>query len=194
MPDSHSNSHHSAPTPTTLRLRVDKLCVAIQANSPAELIERAEAALADAKFLELRLDSLSHPAAALPKVKKLLAGHRDATVIATCRRKEFGGNFAQPLAAELEVLLAAAKAGCRIVDLEVESAEETTPEQLEQLRAELHSLGTALLVSFHDFSRTEATEVLDQVSRTHRSLPARFRQSGLNRAFAGRQSGRSAAH
>ncbi len=40
---------------------------------PAELIERAKAALADSKFLEFRLDSLPKPAAALPKVKEFLA-------------------------------------------------------------------------------------------------------------------------
>jgi hypothetical protein len=49
------------------RLRVGRLCVAIQASSPAEMMERAEAALADSKFLEFRLDSLAKPAAALPK-------------------------------------------------------------------------------------------------------------------------------
>ena len=49
--------------PAGPRLRVGKLCVAIQAGSPAELIERAEAALRDSRFLEFRLDSLPKPAA-----------------------------------------------------------------------------------------------------------------------------------
>src|ERR1700687_6042352 len=86
------------------RLRVEsmgKLCVAIQAGSPSELIERAEAALVesqpDARFIELRLDSLPKPASALPKIKELLAAHREVTAIATCRRKEFGGSFDGPL-------------------------------------------------------------------------------------------------
>jgi 3-dehydroquinate dehydratase/shikimate dehydrogenase len=132
-----------------------KLCVAIQAVSPQELIERAEAALADSKFLELRLDSLPKPASALPKVKEFLAAHRDVTVLATCRRKHFGGHFTGSLKAELEVLLAAADAGCQIVDLEVESAEEAAPRQLDQLRDGLRAAGSALLISFHDFSRTK---------------------------------------
>jgi 3-dehydroquinate dehydratase/shikimate dehydrogenase len=135
-----------------------KLCVAIQAISPAELIERAEAALADSRFLEFRLDSLPKPASALPKVKEFLAGHRDTTVIATCRRKHFGGHFAGSLKAELEILLVAAEAGCQIVDLEVESAEEAAPRQLDQLRDGLRAACTALLVSFHDFSRTKNLE------------------------------------
>jgi 3-dehydroquinate dehydratase/shikimate dehydrogenase len=50
------------------------------------MMERAEAALRDSKFLEFRLDSLPNPAA-LPKLKEFLAAHRDVTAIATCRRK-----------------------------------------------------------------------------------------------------------
>lgn len=158
MPFSVSISSPSAPAPFVPRLRVSKLCVAIQAGSVSELMARAKAALADSKFIELRLDSLPKPAAALPKVKEFLAAYHDAMVIATCRRKQFGGNFEESLKAELDVLLKAAEAGCQIVDLEVESAEEATPKQFEQLRASLHAAGTALLVSFHDFSRTKDLE------------------------------------
>ncbi len=75
--------HHHATPP----LRVGKLCIALQGTSPAELMERAEAALNDSRFLEFRLDSLPKPAAILPKLKDFLAGHRDVTAIATCRRK-----------------------------------------------------------------------------------------------------------
>ena len=90
-----------------------------------------------------------------PKVKKFLADHRDVTAIATCRRKKFGGHFVGSLTAELEVLLAAAEAGCKIVDLEVESAEEARPAQLAGFRASLRETGAALLVSFHDFTCTK---------------------------------------
>ena len=134
MPLTSPSTPAATPAAAIPRLRVGKLCVAIQAGSPAELIERAEAALGDSKFLEFRLDSLAKPAAALPQVKEFLTGHRDVTAIATCRRKEFGGNFAGSLTAELEVLLKAAEAGCAIVDLEVESAEEAKPAQLAKLR------------------------------------------------------------
>jgi 3-dehydroquinate dehydratase / shikimate dehydrogenase len=150
------------PAPPGPRPRVGKVCVAIQAGSPVELIERAEAALQDSKsaskFLEFRLDSLSKPAAALPTVKEFLAEHRDVTVIATCRRKQFGGHFAQSLTTELDVLLAAAEAGCKIVDLEVESAEEAKPTQLAHWRDKLRAAGTALLVSYHDFTQTKNLE------------------------------------
>jgi 3-dehydroquinate dehydratase/shikimate dehydrogenase len=49
----------------------------------------------------------------------------------------------------------AAEAGCQIIDLEVESAEEAKPAQLAPVRDGLRGLGAALLVSFHDFTRTK---------------------------------------
>ena len=132
--------------------------MAIQAGSAAEMLERAAAALADAKFLEFRLDSLAKPAASLPALKVFLAGRRDVTAIATCRRKPFGGNFVGSFTAEFEVLLKAADAGCQIVDLEVESAEEAKPAALAKFRDDLRAAGAALLVSFHDFTRTKGLE------------------------------------
>ena len=147
----------AAPAPVA-RPRLGKLCVAIQAGSPQEMVERAEAALRDSRFLEFRLDWLPKPAAALPLLAEFLAAHRDATTIATCRRKQHGGNFAGSLATEFEILLKAAEAGCEIADLEVESAEEAKPAQLARFRAGLAAAGAALLVSFHDFSRTKGLE------------------------------------
>src|SRR5665213_1234437 len=136
------------------RLRLGKICVAIQAASMAEMMERAEMGARQAKFLEFRLDSLARPAALLPRLKEFLAQHSDVTAIATCRRAAFGGRFAGSLASELGILVRAAEAGCKIVDLEVESAEEATAAQLEKFRVALRRVGAALLVSFHDFSRT----------------------------------------
>lgn len=145
------------PTPAALRLRPEKLCVAIQGSSPAEMLDRAENAVSHFKFIELRLDALSRPANAPAYLKQFLAEHRDVTAIATCRRKVNGGEFDGPLAAELEILMKAAQAGCQIIDLEVESAEEMKAAQLAKLR----SSGAALLISFHDFSRTKG---LDQAA------------------------------
>jgi 3-dehydroquinate dehydratase/shikimate dehydrogenase len=146
-----------APTAAGLRLRLGKVCVAIQAGSPAELIDRAEAALKDTRFVELRLDSLPKPLLAIPYLKQFLSEHRDVTAIATCRRKEHGGNFVGALTAELEVLEKAACAGCHLVDLEIESAEQAKHAQIAKLR----EAGAALLISFHDFTRTRS---LDQAA------------------------------
>jgi 3-dehydroquinate dehydratase / shikimate dehydrogenase len=141
--------------PAAPRLRLPKLCVAVQGSTPAELFARAEGALKDARFLEFRLDPLPKPAAALPQLKDLLAHNRDIMAIATCRRKENGGHFTGSLTSELDVLLHAAEGGCQIVDLEIESAEQATKPQLARFRAALRAAGAVLLVSFHDFTRTK---------------------------------------
>ena len=168
---------HTASNPASLaratmlpRLRPGKLCVAIQAETAAEMMERASAALRDTKFLEFRLDSLAQPGDGVLKVKEFLAEHRDVTAIATCRRKENGGNFVGPLAAEFEILLKAAEAGCRIVDLEVESAEEAKAAALAKFRTGLRAAGTALLVSFHDFKQTRGLEGLEQAAERIRAF------------------------
>lgn len=160
LADSSSAVLAPAPAPAFagLHLRVGKLCVALQAHTPAELFDRAENVLADCRFLEFRLDALPKPAAAFPRLKEFLAARRDVTAIATCRRKENGGSFTGSINAEFEILLKAAECGCHIVDLEVESAEETRPSQLAKFRAGLRAAGAALLVSFHDFSRTKNLE------------------------------------
>ena len=153
-------THAVAPAPTPVpapaapRLRLGKLCVAIRGSSPAELLDRAESAVRNFKFIELRLDTLSKPANAPTYLKQFLAEHRDVTVIATCRRKAHGGEFDGPLTAQFEILTKAAQAGCQIIDLEVESAEEAKSAQLSKLR----TCGAALLVSFHDFTRTKGLE------------------------------------
>lgn len=145
-----------AAAPGAHRLRLGKVCVAVQAASPPEMFSRAEAALKDSHFLEFRLDSLPTPAAVFPALKSFLSAHREAVAVATCRRKDHGGSFAGALATELEILLKAARAGCQIVDLEVESAEESKPAQLAGFRSAVTEAGAFLLVSFHDFTRTKA--------------------------------------
>ena len=151
------------PVPASAtRLRLGKLCIAIQAGSAAEMIQRAEQALADARFLEFRLDSLAKPAEALPKLKQFFADHHDVAVIATCRRKQFGGNFAGSLAEELAILRKSAEMGCALVDLEVESAEEAKPRDLAGFRDAIKAAGAALLISFHDFSKTQKLEQVAQ--------------------------------
>src|ERR1700757_3808231 len=154
MPHTLAIPPPSPPAPAPPRLRVGKLCVAIQGSSPAELMDRAESIVKSFKFIELRLDSLPKPANALSYVKQFLGEHKEVTAIATCRRKSHGGGFDGPLLAELEILTKAAQAGCQIIDLEVESAEEAKAAQLSKLR----TAGAAFLISFHDFSRTKGLE------------------------------------
>ncbi len=167
MPLAVSSTIDSRPAPAVAlpRLRVGKLCVAVQGATVSELISRAEAALKDSVFIEFRLDLLPKPAAALPELKALLARRRDITAIATCRRKPSGGKFTGSLNAELEILLKAAETGCHIVDLEIESAEQCSRPQLAKFRAALRTAGSSLLISSHDFTRTRRPEGLNQTAQ-----------------------------
>lgn len=122
------------------------------------MLARAAAAMKDASFLEFRLDSLPRPAAMLPKLKAFLAEDPGVAAIATCRRKPNSGNFAGTLNDEMDILLKAARAGCRIVDLEIESAEQIPPAAFDKFRARLRAAGADLLISFHDFARTLGLE------------------------------------
>jgi 3-dehydroquinate dehydratase/shikimate dehydrogenase len=155
-----------AAAPVMPRLRVPRLCIAVQGATPADLFSRAEAAIKDSVFIELRLDMLAKPPAALPELKTFLNRRRDVIVIATCRRKPNGGRFTGSLNAELEILQKAAEVGCQIVDLEIESVEQMTKPQLAKFRSALRAAGGSLLISSHDFSRTRRPDGLSQVAKS----------------------------
>jgi 3-dehydroquinate dehydratase / shikimate dehydrogenase len=163
-----------AVPPASARLRVGKLCIAIQGTTPSELFTRAESALKDSVFIELRFDILAKPMAALPDLKTFLTRHREVTAIATCRRKGGGGRFTGSLNAELEMLQKAAETGCQIVDLEIESAEQMTRPQLAKFRTALRAVGASLLISSHDFSRTRRPEGLSQTAKRIQAYEPEF--------------------
>lgn len=141
-----------------LRSRIGKICIAITGANPSELFQKATNALQDSNFLEFRLDYLTDPASALPTLKTFLADHPTATAIATCRRSSDGGRFEGKLLQELDILIQAAAAGCRIVDLPLQSAEALPPEALVRLR----QTGAAILLSYHDFALTKDLEQVAQ--------------------------------
>jgi 3-dehydroquinate dehydratase/shikimate dehydrogenase len=137
-----------------LRSRMSKICVSVGGEVPSELLARAEQVAQDNPLLELRLDALHKPQAALPKLKAFLAAHRNVTVIATCRRTEGGGHFVGELFEQAEILEGAARAGCQLIDVEIESAETMRPADWKRLRAS----GAALILSYHDFAHTRNLE------------------------------------
>ena len=158
-----------------VRLRLEKLCTAVEGKNAAELIQNAHAALKESRFIELRLDSVSKPAEALAPLRKLLHANPGVVVIGTCRRKANGGGFGGSLASEFEILKGAAEAGCHIVDLEIESAEAAKAAQIEELRRTVvggrkspkasgvngvveERTSLALMISYHDFQRTKHLE------------------------------------
>jgi len=135
------------------RFRLPRVCVPVVGTDAPTMIERAESVVRDNPFLELRLDYLSQPAAALPKLKSFLEMHPEATVIATCRRAVNGGKFKGSVAAELAVLLKAADAGFPLVDIELQSAKSLKADQLRGLTDRV-----GLIISYHDFRATKKLE------------------------------------
>src|SRR6202166_1098535 len=94
-----------------LPLRLPRVCVAVIGSDANEMAEKAELLVRDNSFLEFRLDYLSKPSLALPKIKRFLESHPGTVVIATCRRIASGGKFRGSIASQLDVLSKAAAAG-----------------------------------------------------------------------------------
>jgi 3-dehydroquinate dehydratase/shikimate dehydrogenase len=139
--------------PRLFPLRLPRVCVAVIGSDANQLIDKAEALVRDNSFLEFRLDYLSKPGLALPKIKRFMEENPGTTVIATCRRVASGGKFRGSIASQLEVLGKAAAAGCQLVDVELQTAGKCKPEQLQKLRSR-----ASLILSFHDFRATKKLE------------------------------------
>lgn len=133
-----------------LRSRISRVCVAIAATTPKELMEKAREAARENSFLEFRLDYLPQPAAAIALIHKFLRELGEVTAIATCRREPGGGKFKGSIEDELTVLEQASKAGCHLVDVEIETVEKLKAADLDRIR----SWSAALLISSHDFKAT----------------------------------------
>ena len=153
----------SAPKSYPLRLlplRLPRVCVAVAAPDPTELIQKAEGLIRDNSFLEFRLDHISKPGLAIPKIKHFLETHSGVMVIATCRRVAGGGKFRGSVASQLDILGKAAAAGCQLADVELQTAQKCKPEQLQKLRSR-----TALILSFHDFRGTRSEEHTSELQK-----------------------------
>src|ERR1019366_981622 len=111
---------NSAPpyAPRLLPLRLPRVCVAVIGSDPNEIAEKAELLVRDNSFLEFRLDYLSKPGLALPRIKRFLESHPGTVAIATCRRVTSGGKFRGSIASPLDILSKAAATGCQLVDVE----------------------------------------------------------------------------
>jgi len=136
-----------------LPLRLPRVCVAVIGSDANEMAETAESLVRDNPFLEFRLDYLSKPGLALPRIKRFLETHPGTVAIATCRRAASGGKFRGSIASQLDILSKAAAAGCQMVDVEVQTAAKCKPAQLEKLRSR-----AGMILSFHDFRGTKKLE------------------------------------
>ena len=148
------------------RFRLPRVCVAIVGEDAQDILQRAESLVRDNPFMEFRLDYLSNPVAALPKLKHFLDLHPESTVIATCRRAVNGGKFKGSAASQLEVLGKAAAVGFQLVDIEFQSAEILKPGELASLKDRV-----GVILSFHDF---KATKKLEETFADMKAYPADF--------------------
>ena len=123
--------------PRLLPHRLPRLCVAVIGSDGNEMAERAEGLVRDNSMLEFRLDYLSKPGLAIPRIKRFLESHGGTLAVATCRRAISGGKFRGSITSQLDILTKAAAAGCQLVDVELQTATKCKPEQLQRLRAQI---------------------------------------------------------
>ena len=106
---------------------------------------------------ELRLDYLQDATDLERRLHQTLTRLHLSQSIATCRRAEAGGFFQGTVAQQIELLVAAVRAGCQWVDLEIESVLSAGPLVLQQFAP------AKVLVSYHNYRET-------------RSLKGKYRQ------------------
>ena len=128
-----------------------RLCAVVAESSARDALASARLALRRTSLIEFRLDYLDSEDefAALLRGIQSLAGQ--ASLIATCRRKEAGGKFDGSIARQIARLVLAAGSGCSWCDLEIETLERLNAATLRKTLGDVR-----LIVSSHDFSRTPA--------------------------------------
>ena len=126
-----------------------RICVCIGHQTTARFAAIALASCDHGEtFIEFRIDMLNDPSDGQKIVRRVLRRHPDVTILATCRRKGYGGEFLGSIDQQVAVLRSAVKAGARMVDLEIETIEQD-PRSLDPFR------GRAItLASYHNFDRT----------------------------------------
>jgi 3-dehydroquinate dehydratase/shikimate dehydrogenase len=152
--------------PRHLPLRLPRVCVAVAATNGSDMITKAEALARDNPFIEFRLDYIRQPGTAIVKLRRFLEYHPEVLAIGTCRRTAGGGRFRGSAAAEADILVKAAAAGCQFLDVELQSATAMKPKDLQRVR---HA--AALILSFHDF---RGTRKLEETFRKMTTIPADF--------------------
>lgn len=131
------------------------------------MVAKAEALVRDNPFVEFRLDYISRPGTAFPKLRAFLDYHPEVVAIATCRRASNGGRFRGSVASQVDILIRAADAGCQLVDLELQSVQALKRPVLERLRNR-----AALILSYHDYRKTPAR--LNDLFRKMEPFPADY--------------------
>ena len=131
---------------------LNRLCAVVAAPTAAQAARQVCQALKFTPTLELRLDWLSSDAQRARFLRWLKKNvPPGAAFLATCRRKEGGGQFTGDVAAELFWLMQARDAGCCWCDLEIE-----TLRKLPNRSVRGYAVPPKILLSVHDFERIPA--------------------------------------
>jgi 3-dehydroquinate dehydratase / shikimate dehydrogenase len=129
---------------------VARICAVVATPSAHEFRKLVRAALRETPTVEVRLDWMANDRErekALEWLKRSVP--RKAVLIATCRRRAGGGEFAGGAVEELFWLMKAKEAGCTWCDLEIETLRELPGKSVEG-----YALPSKVLLSIHDFRRT----------------------------------------
>ena len=141
-----------------------RICVALGGADVLRLERLAVAACDDGEdFLELRLDMLDEPESGIKVIRRIARRYPDAVLLATCRRKQNGGEFRGSEQREIEILDDAVRAGAAIVDVEIETAEK------EPSLLNVFAERARVVISYHNF---DATPALSRVMRRLQHIPA----------------------
>lgn len=97
---------------------------------------------------ELRLDYLRDYSRFESGLHQMLARLRYPQTIATCRREQAGGHFLGSVEEQVEILTAAARAGCQWVDIEIESVKALSDFPFGRFAP------AKLIVSYHNYRNT----------------------------------------
>jgi 3-dehydroquinate dehydratase / shikimate dehydrogenase len=128
---------------------IGRICTVAAAATAAEMAGLVRAGLRETPTIELRLDWLRNDSERSRFLLWLKRNKpRDATFLATCRRREGGGKLRGGVQAEIYWLNAARKAGCSWCDLEIETLRKLVGKSLSEL-----GLPPRILLSLHDFQR-----------------------------------------
>jgi 3-dehydroquinate dehydratase / shikimate dehydrogenase len=137
------------------------MCAVVAASTADAMHDQLKLALAATRTIELRLDWLESDGEIGRFIAKLSKTGDKATLIATCRRREAGGQYAGTIANELFHLAEAIRAGCTWYDLEIETLRKCPAELIEALLGEGKQLRSA-----HFFDRIPGVpRVLNELSK-----------------------------
>lgn len=132
-----------------------RICIALGFPDVQKLLEHARREVDGGEtFFEFRLDYLPAPEQGVNAVRKFLAAHPECSILATCRRHQNQGRFNGSVEEQVRILEAAADAGARAVDIEIESAE-SVQAHLDTLRGK-----TRMILSYHNYNGTPSPETV----------------------------------